>query len=70
MAEYECATLHLNHRRIVAGQRASVVAAGIPLVLYTVNRGPTARRYLDAGVAAVFTDHVDRVLAALASAPA
>jgi glycerophosphoryl diester phosphodiesterase len=70
MAEYGCATLHLNHRRIVPWQRASVVAAGVPLVLYTVNHGAAARRYLEAGVAAVFTDHVDRVLAALAPAAA
>jgi glycerophosphoryl diester phosphodiesterase len=69
LAEYGCATLHLNHRRIVPWQRASVVAAGVPLVLYTVNSGPAARRYLEAGVAAVFTDCVDRVLAALAPAP-
>jgi glycerophosphoryl diester phosphodiesterase len=70
MAEYGCATLHLNHRRIMPWQRASVVAAGIPLVLYTVNNGPAARRCLDAGVTAVFSDHVDRVLAALAPVPA
>jgi glycerophosphoryl diester phosphodiesterase len=69
MAEYGCATLHLNHRRIVPWQRATVVAAGVPLVLYTVNNGLAARRCLEAGVAAVFTDHVDRVLAALAQVP-
>jgi glycerophosphoryl diester phosphodiesterase len=69
MAEYGCATLHLNHRRIVPWQRASVVAAGTPLVLYTVNNGPTARRCLEAGVAAVFTDQVDLVLAAVAQVP-
>ena len=66
MAEYGFATLHLNHRRIVPWQRASVVAAGVPLVLYTINHGLAARRQLEAGVAAVFTDHVDWVLAALA----
>lgn len=69
MAEYGCATLHLNHRRIVPWQRATVVAAGVPLVLYTVNNGLAARRLLDAGVAAVFTDHVERVLAGLAHVP-
>ena len=62
MAEYDCAALHLNHRRLVAGQRATVLAAGVPLVLYTVNDGPRAREHLDAGVAAVITDQVDRVL--------
>ena len=70
MAEYDCATLHLNHRRIVPWQRTRVVAAGVPLVLYTVNHGPAARRHLDAGVAAVFTDYVDRVLAAQTPGPA
>jgi glycerophosphoryl diester phosphodiesterase len=69
LAEYGCATLHLNHRRIVSWQRATVVAAGIPLVLYTVNHGPAARRHVDAGVAAVFTDCIDQVLAALARVP-
>jgi glycerophosphoryl diester phosphodiesterase len=69
VAEYGCATLHLNHRRIVPWQRATVVAAGVPLVLYTVNHGPAARRYIEAGVAAIFTDCVDRVLAALAPVP-
>ena len=69
MAAYGCATLHLNHRRILPWQRAAVVAAGVPLLLYTVNSGPAARRCLEAGVAAVFTDHVDRVLAALAPVP-
>lgn len=70
MAAYGCATLHLNHRRIVPWQRASVVAAGVPLLLYTVNNGATARRLIEAGVTAVFTDEVERVLAALAHIPA
>ena len=62
MAEYACVTLHLNHRRVVPGQRATVLAAGVPLVLYTVNDGMRARQHLDAGVAAVITDHVDRIV--------
>jgi glycerophosphoryl diester phosphodiesterase len=69
MAQYGCTTLHLNHRRIVPWQRAAVLAAGVPLVLYTVNDGRAARRQLEAGVAAVFTDQVERVLAALAQGP-
>ena len=66
MEEYGCATLHLDHRRIGAWQRAMVVAAGVPLVLYTVNQGPRARQQLEAGVAAIITDSIDRVLGALA----
>ena len=62
MAEYGCVTIHLNHRRIVRWQRATVLAAGVPLVLYTVNDGLCARQHLEAGVAAVITDRIDRVL--------
>ena len=65
MAVYDCATMHLNHHRIVAWQRAAILAAGVPVVLYTVNDGLRARRHLEAGVAAVITDHVDRVLTCL-----
>jgi glycerophosphoryl diester phosphodiesterase len=62
LAEYGCVAMHLNHRRIAPWQRTTILAAGIPLVLYTVNDGPRARRQLEAGVAAVITDHIDRVL--------
>jgi glycerophosphoryl diester phosphodiesterase len=65
MTQYGCATLHLNHRRIVPWQRATVLAAGIPLVLYTVNDGLRARRYVEEGVTAVITDRIDRLLTAL-----
>jgi glycerophosphoryl diester phosphodiesterase len=65
IVQYGCTTLHLNHRRILPWQRASVVATGVPLVLYTVNNGPAARRCLEAGVAAVFTDRIDSVLMSL-----
>jgi glycerophosphoryl diester phosphodiesterase len=65
MAEYDCAALHLSHRRSAAWQRAAILAAGIPVVLYTVNDGVRARQHLEAGVAAVITDHVERVLTCL-----
>jgi glycerophosphoryl diester phosphodiesterase len=67
MSEYDCAAMHLNHRRVVAWQRAAILAAGVPVVLYTVNDGRRARQHLAAGVAAVITDQVKRVLAALSS---
>jgi glycerophosphoryl diester phosphodiesterase len=69
MAEHACTTMHLNHRRIIPGQRAALVAAGIPVVLYTVNDGLRARRQLEAGVAAVITDQVDQVLGCLEREP-
>jgi glycerophosphoryl diester phosphodiesterase len=64
IAGYDCTTLHLDQRRLGARQRALVVAAGVPLVLYTVNDGEQARRHLESGVTAVITDQVDRILAA------
>lgn len=62
---YGCGTLHLNDRRTSGRQRAAVLAAGVPLVLYTVNDPGRARELLETGVAALFSDRVGEVLAAL-----
>ena len=62
---YRCSTLHLSARRLGPMQRAAVLAAGVPLLLYTVNRPNRARRLLEAGVAAIFTDRVGEVVAAV-----
>lgn len=64
MARDDCTTLHLDQRWVGARQRTAVVAAGVPLVLYTVNDRERARQHLDHGVTAVITDHLDRVLGA------
>ena len=61
----DCRTLHLSDRRLRASQRAAVLAAGVPLLLYTVNDPARARDLLAAGVTSVFTDRVGEVLAAL-----
>jgi glycerophosphoryl diester phosphodiesterase len=65
LAGYGCVALHLEERRLAPWQRATILRAGIPLVLYTINHGRRARQHLEAGVAAIITDHVDRVIAAL-----
>jgi glycerophosphoryl diester phosphodiesterase len=62
MARYGCTTLHLDQRWLGIRQRSAVVAAGVPLVLYTVNDGERARRHLETGVTAVITDHIGRIL--------
>jgi glycerophosphoryl diester phosphodiesterase len=62
---YGCSTLHLNDQRLSEQQRAAVLAAGVPLILYTVNDPDRARELLGAGVAALFTDRVGEILAAL-----
>jgi glycerophosphoryl diester phosphodiesterase len=64
LAEYGCATLHLDQRWLGSPQRAAVAAADVPLVLYTVNDGERARQHLTRGVTSVITDHIDRVVAA------
>ena len=70
LAAYDCSTLNLDHRRLGARQRAAVVAAGVPLLLYTVNEPRAALAQLRSGVSAVFTDRVAEVLAALAEGAA
>jgi glycerophosphoryl diester phosphodiesterase len=65
MAQHDCATLHLDQRWLGARQRAAVTATVVPLLLYTVNDAGLARRLLETGVTALFTDRIDRVLAAL-----
>ena len=65
MARYGCTTLHLDQRWLSVRHRTTVVAAGVPLVLYTVNDGERARRHLEAGVAAVITDHIGRILGSI-----
>jgi glycerophosphoryl diester phosphodiesterase len=65
LAAHGCRTLHLNHRWLSARQRAAVLAAGVPLLLYTVDDPRRARQQLAAGVTSVFTNRVGEVLAAL-----
>jgi glycerophosphoryl diester phosphodiesterase len=65
LARYGCATLNANARWITGRQIAGVVAAGVPLLLYTVNDPTRARALRAAGVSALFTDRVDAVGAAL-----
>ena len=45
---------------------ATVLFYAVPLLLFTVNDGSTARRHLDGGVRATITDQPREVLAALA----
>jgi glycerophosphoryl diester phosphodiesterase len=66
MAVHGCRTLHLNHRWLSARQRAAILAAGVPLLLYTIDDPGRARQQLAAGVSAVITNRVGEVLAALA----
>ena len=63
MAEYGCASLHVNWRRIHKAEVAAVKAAGYAMASYTVNQLPVARRLLRMGVDCLITDRPDRLLA-------
>jgi glycerophosphoryl diester phosphodiesterase len=62
---FACATIHVDHRKLDRAQAAAVLAAGYPLLAYTVNEPPRARELLDWGLASVITDGPDRIIAVL-----
>ncbi len=66
----DCTTLHLGEAGLDGGTLAELVAAGVPVLVYTVNDPARARALLAAGCRAVFSDVPGRMLAALGEAPA
>jgi glycerophosphoryl diester phosphodiesterase len=62
LEQYGCVTLHTDHRRIRGAQLAELRAAGVPILLYTVNDPRRVRKLLELGVTAVFTDRVGEAL--------
>jgi glycerophosphoryl diester phosphodiesterase len=65
LERYGCATLHADHRRIRGAQLAELRAAGVPVLLYTVNDPRRVQKLLELGVTAVFTDRVGEALEGL-----
>jgi glycerophosphoryl diester phosphodiesterase len=59
-----CVTLHCDHRRLDRSRAAEIVAAGVPLLCYTVNDPVRGRELWDWGVTSMITDCPDRLLAA------
>ncbi|HTZ34548.1 MAG TPA: glycerophosphoryl diester phosphodiesterase [Stellaceae bacterium] len=57
--ELGCATIHAGERELDAGVAREVVAAGYPLLAYTVNDAARARQLFGWGVASVFSDAPD-----------
>jgi glycerophosphoryl diester phosphodiesterase len=62
LEHYGCVTLHTDHRRIRGAQLAELRAAGVPVLLYTVNDPRRVRKLLELGVTAVFTDRIGEAL--------
>ena len=67
MAASACTTLHLDQQAVDAGLMARLDAAGVPVLLYTVNEPARALELLGQGAAGLFTDEPDTLLAALAA---
>jgi glycerophosphoryl diester phosphodiesterase len=65
-ARLGCATIHAGQADLTAAMAAEVAAAGYRLLVYTVNDASRARQMFGWGVASVFSDTPDIILAALA----
>ncbi|HEX6141517.1 MAG TPA: glycerophosphodiester phosphodiesterase [Geminicoccaceae bacterium] len=70
LARLGCATLNLGWRRLSRSDVATLRAAGVPLLVYTVNDVDRARRLLAWGVSALFTDTVGSLIRAGLDRPA
>jgi glycerophosphoryl diester phosphodiesterase len=65
VARFGCATVHCGERRLDNATASAVIAAGYPLLAYTVNDPARARELLEWGLSAVITDCPGRIIAAL-----
>jgi glycerophosphoryl diester phosphodiesterase len=61
----QCTTIHCSEKRLSHQEIVAVREAGYPLLAYTVNVPARAKRLIEWGVSAVFSDCPDRILAAL-----
>ncbi len=58
----DCHGLHCSSRLLKREQLDEIRAAGMPVACYTVNHADEAQRLFKAGVVAVFSDRIDRVV--------
>jgi len=58
-AALACVSIHLNHRLLDAERVAALKAAGLHILVYTVNDPERARTLLKWGVDAICTDRID-----------
>jgi glycerophosphoryl diester phosphodiesterase len=56
-----CVSLHLNHTLLDAARTAAIKAAGLRILVYTVNQPARARELLSWGVDAICTDRIDQI---------
>lgn len=65
MERFGCTTLNVSNRWIRRKHIEVALAAGVPVLVYTVNDPKRALELWEAGVTSVFTDRVDLMAAAL-----
>lgn len=58
-AALDCVSIHLNHKLLDAERTALLKAAGLHILVYTVNQPARARELLSWGVDAICTDSID-----------
>lgn len=59
MQAHEAVSLHCDHSRLSADRLHDIVAAGVPVLCYTVNDAARAAALVAAGVSGLFTDRLD-----------
>lgn len=59
MQAHDAISLHCDHGRLSADRLRDIVAAGVPLLCYTVNDAARAAALIEAGASGLFTDRLD-----------
>ena len=70
LRDYGCSTLNVSNRWFRKKHVDAARAAGVPVLVYTVNDPERALALWEAGVASIFTDRVDLMAKALQQRPA
>lgn len=60
-ARLECVSIHLNHRLLDEARVAAIKAAGLKILVYTVNNPQRAATLLRWGVDCICTDRIDEI---------
>lgn len=60
-AALDCTSIHLNYKLLNPERTAAIKAAGLHILVYTVNQTERARELLSWGVDAICTDRIDTI---------
>ena len=59
--QLDCVSLHINHKQLTAERVALLKAAGLHILVYTVNQPARAQELLKWGVDCICTDRIDLI---------